>query len=496
MNDILDINKLMAGKLKVNAKSLFCLHSSMMIDIADRNFSHHQLHYNYFYIRDVISSCISPIRVAAAKKNISITMKFSRRLNLSLSDQARLSQIVLNYLSNAVKFTQENGRIIITLTWGEMEEQPVRSLLSTSGDIGISDGDLMDLQNICECQRKAILEKDGVESHREQMTLCVEDSGIGIAGDKIGNLFQPFEQADASVTRVYGGTGLGLSICRQLAQLLGGSVWVESTIGVGSKFYLSLPMDVVEDKHVDTLISLKEGLGNSRNKQLKVIASLSENLTLKQKRCDMYEEHVLPQRTSSESMSSNRAITVEGSLSISGESSQEELEKRDGKKVDAHPPSSQSSKSNEDAESRRTPETPTTARKRRKKQIQFPGKTVLIVEDNLLNQKIFTKYLISAGVDVEVADNGELGVEEANRKKYDLIFMDCHMPVMDGYLATQNITEDEECVNKSTPIIALTADVEASNKKRCEECGMVDYLTKPLQSATLYDVMSKYFSSV
>ena len=113
---------------------------------------------------------------------------------------------------------------------------------------------------------------------------------------------------------------------------------------------------------------------------------------------------------------------------------------------------------------------------------------------NLLNQKIFTKYLISAGVDVEVADNGELGVEEANRKKYDLIFMDCHMPVMDGYLATQNITEDEECVNKSTPIIALTADVEASNKKRCEESGMVDYLTKPLQSKTLYQKMDKYLS--
>ena len=410
-------------------------------------------------------------------------MKMPKTLQVVLSDQARLSQIVLNFLSNAVKFTPEDGKITITLTWEKIEQLSLKRVQTRSGDIGMREDDLRRLQETCQTQKTEVLDKHGVESHQKQVTLCVEDSGIGIAEDKIARLFQPFEQADASVTRAYGGTGLGLSICRQLAQLLGGSVWVESTLGVGSKFYLNLPMDVVREEHIDTLISSDEGLARSRAKHVEVVARLSDN-SLEQnggKRhslSDIYEVQMLPQ-----------TVLAEGegeSLSVEKERvSQEEEQVEKAIVLDIV--------SNNNGDHKR----PRRSEKVKKGLVrQFSGKKVLIVEDSLLNQRVFTKYLKNVGVEVTVANNGQLGVEEAKKMKFDLILMDCHMPVMDGYLATQYITTDEECVNNSTPIIALTADVESSNKQKCEESGMVDFLTKPLQSATLYNAMGKFLHGV
>ena len=426
-----------------------------------------------------MKSCLSTVRVAAKEKNIHMTLKSPKLLKVIMSDQARLSQIILNFLSNAVKFTPKEGKISIALAWGKIEEHP-RSRVPSVGDVGMSKLDLLKIQETWKSQRQAEMERHGVESHGEQMILCVEDSGIGIAEDKIGNLFQPFEQADASVTRAYGGTGLGLSICRQLAELLGGSVWVESTIGVGSKFYLSLPVDVVGEGHVEKIYWDKEGFGK---KQLKMICSLSEK-TLKLKRSDIFEMCEVQVLTP--------AITTNPCYVDEEESMRLDVEfqkmKGGAKKT--------SEKNARPSNGVENPKAKVYSRdEERGKQIlarQFSGKKILIVEDNLLNQKVFIKYLENAGVDVTVASNGHLGVEAAMKRKFDLIFMDCHMPVMDGYLASQHITEDEKCVNKSTPIIALTADVEASNKRKCEESGMVGYLTKPLQSKTLYDTMRKH----
>ena len=459
------------------------------------------------------------MRVAASRKRVVITMRMPKSLRVVLSDQARLSQIVLNYLSNAVKFTPEDGRITITLEWKEVDEHPLQRLKNNSGDVGMGKDDLRRLQETCRTQRTDMLVHHKVESYREQMILCVEDSGIGIAEDKIGNLFQPFEQADASVTRAYGGTGLGLSICRQLAELLGGSVWVESTIGIGSKFYLSLPMDIVVDENGEKLALLNEELGCSRKKQLKMIASLSEK-NLKQRRGDMFdmfdvkETHVLHQKNSDDTQSGEGSSRQQEGFAkdTTRNDFQEGMALRQNECCDHISPTSSSSSSSSSSSFPSSSASPSSLalnlvsdkndssqqpRKRKaKKKLtrQFSGKDILIVEDNLLNQRVFTKYLKSAGVKVTVANNGQLGVEAAMAKKFDLILMDCHMPVMDGYLASQLITDDERCVNKSTPIIALTADVEESNKKRCEESGMVDFLTKPLQSNTLYEAIGKYLS--
>ena len=406
-------------------------------------------------------ACISTVRVAATKKNISLSIRDNPgRLKVVVSDQARLSQIVLNFLSNAVKFTPENGTITVTMSWGEAEDKFQQTSLDNGGELGVAGDELHKLLEICRLQRQEVVNEYRVRTHLEQMTLCVEDSGIGIEPAKIGAIFQPFEQADASVTRAYGGTGLGLSICRQLAQLLGGDVRAESTVGVGSKFFLSLPLDVVEPEDV---ANLPPGLGvGNLKKKLEMITSVSEK-NLKQKRSDMFEDSASHCPKACLSTNGEHEKKVRGSENDSPNSNQIRTSSgRTPPKVKAYP--------------------------------NLSGKRILVVEDNILNQKVFTKYLKNAGVDVTVANNGQVGVEEAKMNKFDMIFMDCHMPVMDGYLASKHITEDEGCVNKATPIIALTADVEASNKKRCEESGMVDYLTKPLQSKTLYQKMDKYLS--
>ena len=430
-----------------------------------------------------MQSCISTVRVAAAKKNITIIMKMPTSLRGILTDQARFSQVVLNYLSNAVKFTPEDGKITILLAWGQLEENPFKRLPSTSGDIGMRKEDLKDLQDACSSLRRHALEEQSVVSHREQMILCVEDSGIGIAEDKIARLFQPFEQADASVTRAYGGTGLGLSICRQLAQLLGGSVWVESTIGVGSKFYLSLPMDVIEEVDMTRLTSQGKGLEGSRNKKFLTMASSSGKCSKQESISDPYYHRGLTQTAQQSQEEILRPENIKGSGV--------ETDSLKGEKTS----SPTSPEVDRDCGVLSGTKTERKTGQRRESHQRFAGKKVLVVEDNLLNQRVFIKYLRSVGVEVEVANNGLLGVKAAKKEKYDLILMDCHMPLMDGYLASKQITEDERCVNKLTPIVALTADVEPSNKKMCEESGMVDFLTKPLQSNTLYSVMGRYISS-
>ena len=357
---------------------------------------------------------MSTVRAAAAKKNLSVVTNMPEVARVILSDQSRISQIVLNFLSNAVKFTSENGHITTVLSWSKVEDRSEDRMPETRADIGITGESLSELVNECKSQREEKCEREGVAYYREQMILCVEDDGIGIAAGKLAVIFEPFEQADASVTRAYGGTGLGLSICQQLAQLLGGSVWVESTVGVGSKFYLSLPLEVVEEAHVGSLALQKEDVGNRR---IQMIESVSEK-TLKQKREDMYDEvGELPPRSSSSSSEEKTRLTQSSSL------------------VEQH--------------SLRRQKRGACRTKKTGLSRQFSGKCVLIVEDNVLNQRVFMKYLKNVGVEVTVANNGQLGVEEAKKKKFDLILMDCHMPVMDGYLACKYIREDEECVRRA-----------------------------------------------
>lgn len=401
---------------------------------------------------DVIASCLSTVRTSAEKKNITLAKNSPEKYHVVVSDYSRICQILLNFLSNAVKFTPLDGQVSITLTWKDLEvdKKHEEFLASYRENNGVSEEDLKEVAQSCKRHREDLMKQYEVKYHGEQMVLCVEDNGIGIEKEKLTSVFQPFEQADASVTRAYGGTGLGLSICRQLAKLLGGYVWVESTPNVGSRFYLSLPLDIVERSSLRKLAKCVPAASLQRRSQSRIS-----------------DEAFSTEDTTSSAKLTERAVedSIQGEEQPSGSCKPKRRKER---------------KAGDNKSSKE------------KKNEEFLGKKVLVVEDNLLNQRVFTKYLKNKGVDVTLASNGKLGVEAAMETKFDLILMDCHMPVMDGYSASKTITGSDECINKSTPIVALTADVEASNRERCEACGMTDFLTKPLQSNTLYSLMRTY----
>lgn len=253
-----------------------------------------------------------------------------------IGDKYRLRQIFLNLLNNAVKFT-EQGYVNLKLTTTE----------SKPGFLNLS--------------------------------IEVEDSGIGIPHNKISSIFNDFTQSDPSNTRKFGGTGLGLSISKKLADLMGGSLTVQSEEHKGSSFFLNLELPL-----------------------------LKENPT-------------------------------------------------------------QQNASNE------------------KQNHTFEG-NILVVEDNLVNQKLIQKTLNKLGLEVTISENGFRATNEAKNNKYDLIFMDLQMPVMDGIEATKKIREFDQ----TTPIVALTANVMGNIGDESKKAGMNDYLFKPLKKKYLLDVLNRF----
>lgn len=269
-----------------------------------------------------------------------------------LGDRVRLRQIANNFLSNALKFT-ERGSIELRL---ETKRQTSLSV---------------------------------------EIKLSVKDTGIGIGVAQQKRLFHSFVQADDSMSRKHGGTGLGLAISRQLAELMGGEIGVESTLGKGSAFWVALTLHRAPATHA--------------------LASLA-------------------------------AATAPAE-----------------------------------------PEPPSAPVRARKPQI-------LLAEDNPVNQKITQRLLEKCGFDVQIAANGKEAVEAVQNRPYDLILMDCQMPVMDGYEATHVIRKIEGAARR-TPIVALTAHAMVGDREKCLEAGMDDYLSKPVNLAKLQQTVTQWLGA-
>jgi len=320
INDILDISKIESGKIV--------------------------LEHIPFDLTDIFSYCQMLITPKAEEKGVALYCyaepSFKKKM---LGDPVRLRQILLNLLTNAVKFTN-NGMVKL-----------LASIVKT--------------------------DETSITMHFE-----IKDSGIGMSSEQIERIFEPFMQADDTVTRKFGGTGLGLTITKNFIELMNGKLTVESTVGVGSKFSFDLTFDLIEDS--ECLPSKKIVMNN--------------------------------------------------------------FEKPD-----------------------------------------FDGE-ILICEDNSLNQQVICDHLARVGIKAVVASNGKDGVDiVANRKKsgekqFDLIFMDIHMPVMDGLEASSKITE----LGIKTPIVALTANIMSNDMEIYKKSGMHDTLGKPFTSQELWGCLLTY----
>lgn len=371
-----------------------------------------------------------------------------------------------------------------------------------------------------------------------QASLCfsVADTGIGIPASKLGHIFERFTQADASTTRKYGGTGLGLSISKQLVELMGGKMGVESKAGEGSRFWFTLPLPIdltppdttpihmdmtgvrvlSVDNNPTNLLVLREQLNSwgLRNDSSSSAEDALNRLRAAQSVGDPYQIAILEQQMptmdgeelartiKADAKLKNIALVLLTSIGIRGDDIRM---KEAGFSAYLTKPARASQLLNAlitvwRTQKRGAPAEFVTHHPAAEGRASiFPGEPahsifcarVLIVEDNAVNQMVAARLLEKLGCRVDVAANGREAVEMVGLLPYDAIFMDCQMPEMDGFEATQEIRRRESS-SVHRPIIAMTANAMRGDRERCLEAGMDDYVSKPIRKADLTEALERH----
>ncbi|WP_299809085.1 ATP-binding protein [uncultured Shewanella sp.] len=439
INDILDLSKIESGKLSV---------TNTNTDIAE-----------------VVYDTISMVLPKVTEKNLTLELEIDDATPYLISlDDHRLRQVLMNLLSNAVKFTQEGG-----------------------------------IKLVVSCQ------KIQDASH---ILISVHDTGIGIEKEKQQQIFSPFTQEDITTTRQFGGTGLGLTICKQLIELMGGEISVNSVKGEGSCFTISLtPKIITLEKSVTSQFEPLKAAIISKN------AQLNDVLNKECKRhgfCINYRyqscfDLLQAKQTFDLLFVDNQSSTRDGLASLNELLRQKNIftiainsldEKRHLDNIDAIVTLPLLGN-----RFRNAIQNGVQSRKLRQKQIldkqlshsskpikaERMNQVILIVEDNLVNQKVASLQLTQAGFDFIIASNGQEALDFISTgNAIHAILMDCMMPVMDGFTATEKIREWEHQHSLSRlPIIALTASVLDQDIQRCYQSGMDDYLAKPFKKEAL-----------
>lgn len=457
INDILDFSKIEAGKLKTDNIS--------------------------FDVRSVIEDVVIINASTASKKGIDINYLICSDVPQRVfGDPGRVKQILNNLVSNAIKFTNE-GEVVIYVNQ-------------------VSEDD----------------ENNSVLSFK------VKDNGIGIPEDKLKLIFDSFTQADASTTRKYGGTGLGLAISQKLADLMNGSISAESTLDEGSTFSLILPFKkdkspglqidnsvnslngknilIINSKHTDLKIIryyLNEVncniiAANSQEEALDILSHKDHNISvvIVDYKPQNTNEMELSRLIKSSEYSKNLPLILFTSLAAKGDAIRvkelgfsgyltKPLKKHELIESIALAINGQSDNVSEEF-----------ITKHLIKEHKFDAKTkILVVEDAELNCKFILKLLNRVGLSCDIAPEGKNAIEAFKTKKYDLILMDCQMPIMDGYEATKTIRELEGMASH-TPIIAMTANAMQSDQQKCYDAGMDDYISKPVNTKELLSLIRKY----
>ncbi len=458
INDILDFSKIEAGKLEIESVK--------------------------FNIMEMLGNLSNIVGIKADQKGLEFLYKVDKAIPTNLiGDPLRLGQILLNLANNAIKFT-ENGEIVISVSIDSMTEKDIK------------------------------------------LYFIVEDTGIGMSEEQVSKLFRAFTQADTSTTRKYGGTGLGLSISKHLVEIMDGHIWVESTPGKGSRFQFTvtclLQKGAVQGITFNTdLLKGKKTLvvDDSRNAReiflndldsmginaheasgggqaLEMISRAIEagrpyELVLTDWRMPDINGIDVARRIKTEIPEKSRPDII----LITAFGREEIMEEAKEVGLDAFliKPVSPSVLFNTIVETLELSELKTFKAETLSNQNQtynLEGNSILLVEDNELNQDVAKEILEAAGVIVDIAENGAVAVEKVGQTAYDAVLMDVQMPVMDGHQATRAIRKQEQF--KDLPIIAMTAGAMVGDKERSLEAGMNDYISKPIDHEQLFETLSRY----
>ncbi|MDZ8263182.1 MAG: ATP-binding protein [Nostoc sp. ChiQUE01b] len=343
INDFLDFSKIQSGNLELEAEP--------------------------FGLRNCIHEALYMLAPTAKEKSLKLTFLDSPELPTRIvGDITRLRQVLINLISNAIKFT-ETGTIEISV------------VTRKNSDINHS-----------------------FAANTDEIQFSIKDTGIGIPRDRLERLFKAFSQVNSSITRQYGGTGLGLAICKQLCELMGGRIWVESEFNAGSTFYFTIAASVIPEESAAASV--------------------------------VFSQQQIPKAIESPQVE-QQALKSQELFSLPASSPSPDLHKL----------------------------------------------RILLTEDNLVNQKIALNQLKSLGYSADIANNGKEALQLLEKIPYDLILMDCQMPVLDGLETTKQIHRWQEssfASGRRPVVIAMTANAMKQDKQMCLDAGMDDYLSKPV----------------
>lgn len=478
VNDILDFSKIEAGHMEIEPIS--------------------------FDLELLVEEVSELMALRAQEKSLEILVRYADDMPFAvIGDPGRLRQIFMNLIGNAVKFT-DDGHVLIGV---DVEDRFENSVV---------------------------------------FRVSVEDTGIGIPKDKQDHIFQKFSQADGTTTRKFGGTGLGLTICRQLAKMMGGEIGLESIPGAGSTFWCTFELVLDKEERaceqvlscfefdvsghrvliVDDNRTAREIVSEQlKTQEIEVVSASSgpEALSILGKVQDegssfdaaildfmmpemngvklaqeirgmrQFDDMALVMLTSAPTRGDNVRMQAAGFNGYLSKPARRDdivsilralLSARENG-VDAglltqHSLHGALHKRNHHSKAQ---------------SLDLDSVSVLLVEDNLTNQMVATKMLENFGCHVTTANNGSEAVKVVKQQRFDIVFMDCQMPEMDGFEATRIIRDLEERSEQTrTPIIAFTAHAMKGDDQKCYDAGMDDYMTKPVNKYVVADMLVKWIS--
>lgn len=464
INDILDFSQVEAGKLRIESHP--------------------------FALEQVLAGVVDVVGHKAMAQGLELVVDVAPDVPANLvGDALRIGQILINYANNAIKFT-EHGEISIAVRVQQAQD-------------------------------------DGAQDSPVQLRFEVRDTGMGLSEAQIAQLFQSFQQVDTSTTRRHGGSGLGLAISKSLAELMGGAVGVQSQVGQGSTFWFTVPLRrgaaarallphpdlrgqrvLVVDDNAHAAHVLADMLGamgfavEQVHSGARALGAVRRAAARSQPFALVVMDWQMPGMDGLELARRLAALPLETPprmLMVTAYGREDVLRAAHVQGIDdvlLKPVNASimlDTLMHTLGDAPGAQPAPTLARTL----LAVPphtlrGARVLLVEDNLLNQQVARELLQEAGVQVDVAGDGQEALAQVALHSYDLVLMDMQMPVMDGLQATQLLRADPR--HATLPIVAMTANALASDRQRCLEAGMNDHLGKPIEPARLWQALERWIA--